>query len=218
MMQITQYLRQQINEAAQAKFLRLRHLNHFPIDSPHIHAVYMSLVEPEVSNAIKTLVQAKALGWLEQNRRGEMRVHAEPGNETSKYWEILFDFGVAKPSVNTWTETHKIQIRLDHPLYWQIAAWAHRCNEVDADRNRCNSFIESLNQDCNTPGQWNTVFPDFVALLPPQVAAEVSKMKKRSPIPRKISMSFVREHREFVAEKLATAMLLPDEHPKIWVT
>lgn len=213
-MQISGYIRTRISDEASDTFPRIRHTNPFPIDSPHTYAIYMSLLPGSISQAVKHLTLNGGLGFFDFEKRGLMTVEL-PGDQIDR--EIGFTFDKPRPAANNWQKDMKLRVDPGHPRYEEIVVWTLRTIEIRDEIRRCNQFIQYLCNKCNTPGQWNTVFPDFTSLLPKQVYAEIGKMKKKSPIPNGLDMERVRKDRDFVAEKLATALLLPKEDPAIWL-
>jgi len=217
-MRISQYDRRMINDRAEGLFQRLKHTNPFPIDPTHPHAVYMSLINPELKEAVKTLFMLPGgEGFMDLNYGADLRINTPLPEEEGKYLEraINFSFGKAAPSVRTWK--HRLFIWEEHSKYPALIEWVEQCLKIEEDIRRCVRFIKYLSRECNTPGQWNTVFPDFVHFLDNDAKEAIGKMKKRSPLPAGVIMDDIRLHRTFVAEKLATALLLPKKDPAIWI-
>jgi hypothetical protein len=75
-----------------------------------------------------------------------------------------------------------------HPvLHPYVVNW-FRLNRV---MRHAKKLFTRISKSCKTPGQWNTVFPQYTILLDPEKQAVISSRMRNSPWPRTLSAEII---------------------------
>ncbi len=220
-MRLDLYTKNKMKGYAGSFFLRLQHTNPFPaiVDGkdPAYHT-YMSCLPRHIREAVHTFrADSRYIEFLHVNKTTKLTIKAEKFGPDDKLFiqTIQFDFKESKPSCSCWTE--KAELDPEHPLHTEILQWVLRAREINRDYRRCRGFLYSIINDANTAGQLRTLFPDYVKMLSESQQQHIAGMKKRSRLPKDYDMDFLKEHSQFVAEKIALCLLLPEGGETIWL-
>ncbi len=226
-MRLDQYTKRTLQERAKEFFLRLQHTNPFPamakdvvpdINDP-VFNTYMSCLPEHIRNAVLLLMaDDRYIDFLHTNITSSLSVIVpnpkDPDRGTRQ--GIAFSFSKRNPSSTHWKD--KAELDPNHPMMEKIIQWIYKAKEINQDFNRCRSYLFNITEYANTAGQLRTMFPDYVRMLPDSQQQHISKMQKRSPLPKGIDLEYLKEHRQFVAEKTALCLLLPEGGEKIWLS
>lgn len=225
-MRLDQYTRKQMNTQVDTFFMRLQHTNPFPAqmypdDKDTVHHTYLSLMPFETSAAIRQLMDDKQFNdVLDKNRQASLQLilrHADPDAYADKdeVGTIKFEFRIPMPSMTSWIKTGFVD--LTHSAYGDIIAWYHRAKQIDEDTKRCCKYVKYVIEQANTIGQVKSLFPDYVHMLQERQQRHLAGMQKRSPLPKGTDAEYLRQDRQFVSEKIAMCLLMPEGDAKIWV-
>jgi hypothetical protein len=77
-----------------------------------------------------------------------------------------------------------IAVDRDSVHYPALAAWAARNVRARRVVNNAKDVFRKIYMECNTPGQWHRVLPEWTMLLDERLAREVANAKRGSPWPR----------------------------------
>ncbi len=225
-MRLDQYTKTKMQEHAAAFFLRLQHTNPFPairndvvpdIRDP-IFNTYLSCLPEHIRNAVLLLMaDDRYIDFLDMNTSSSLIVKAQQPDKSEGLVDVSvrFNFSTRRPSSTHWR--HKAELAPDHPMREKIIQWIYRAKEINQDYARCLSYIVNIIDYANTAGQLRTMFPDYVHMLPEAQQQHIFKMQKRSPLPKDVDKEYLIAHRQFVAEKAALCLLLPEGGEKIWL-
>lgn len=224
-MRLDLYTKTKLIENATSFFLRLQHTNPFPAfkegivpkNTDLVYNTYISCLPPDIRHAVLLLMAADGYSnFLNNNKSSILAVtragEISPGVRGIAH--IKFTFGSDYPSCHQWVK--KAYIDHEHISYNEILNWAYKAREIDKEYRRCTSYTAHVIEDANTVGQLRTMFPDYVRLLPENHQQHIAKMQKRSTLPKGVDTGFLAKHRQFVAEKVALCLLLPEGKEKIW--
>ncbi len=220
-MRLDQYTKNKMKEHADYFFLRLRHTNPFPaiVDGKDpTYSTYISCLPQHIREAVNTLIgDHRYTEFLDTNKTAMLTIKAEKfGPDDKPFSQVIqFKFKEGKPSCPGWRR--EAELDPDHPSHTEILQWILQAEEINRDYARCRSFISSIINDANTAGQLRTLFPDYVKMLPESQQQHIAGMKKRSRLPKDYDTDFLKKHSQFVAEKIALCLLLPERRENIWL-
>lgn len=225
-MRLDSYSKNQLQERAAEFFLRLQHTNPFPamVDGvvPNVKdptfQTYISCLPQHIRDAVLTLMADECyIDILDTNTASSLVTTIQHPTDPSRFADVLieFHFSQRRPSSTHWGR--KAKLDPNHLMLDEINEWVLKAKEINQDHKRCRSFIFNIVEYANTVGQLRTMFPDYVRMLSDSQQQHISKMQKRSPLPKGVDLEYLNEHRQFVAEKVALCLLLPEGGEKIWL-
>lgn len=225
-MRLDQYTKSKLEESASAFFLRLQHTNPFPVSKegvvPHnrdvVYNTYISCLPASIRNAVLLLMATSEYSsFLDTNSQSSLIVTTEHESDPNKYvhTQIIFSFNNTYPSCTRWDQ--RARLDREHISYDEIVQWMYRAEKTNIECRRCQNYVSHIIQHANTAGQLRTMFPEYVHLLPEHQQKHIANMKKRSTLPKNIDQEYLNKHRQFVAEKVALCLLLPEGREKIWL-
>ena len=225
-MRLDSYTKTKMQERATEFFLRLQHTNPFPamakgvvpdINDP-VFNTYISCMPEHIRNAVLLLIaDNRYVNILDTNTASSLVVEIQHPNKSEGLITVAvgFSFSARRPSCTQWDR--EAQLDPEHPMWHEIVQWIYKARDINQDYGRCRSYVSNVIDYANTAGQLRTMFPDYVRMLPEHQQQHISKMQKRSPLPKDADLDYLKKHRQFVAEKVALCLLLPEGGEKIWL-
>lgn len=208
------YDKEQMIGNAQKLFSRLRQTLPFPITAENNFELSLSLIDQEYATRIKDLWNSPYCAVLENNRITYLHIKLPLSvvRIAIKFPDNYPDFGAAKQPL--------IYVSPDSKHYHAVLNWTNYALDIDSRIKKGVNVISNLINQCNTPGQMNTVFPEFVHFLQDHHKQTVINSIRKSPWPKRLG------DRDAFASKIdeirnltSTCLLLePNNTPSIWIT
>ena len=226
-MRLDVYIKEQLKRHAENFFLRMQHTNPFPFMAKDIvpnvkdsvFNTYISCLPKHIRNAILPLMADKRyIDILNMHSKSSLIVKTPDYTEPEKFIgvPIVFHFSALYPSWPQWDR--KALLDPEHSKYSVIIEWMYKAKQINRDYQRCCMYIAEITEKANTVGQLRTMFPDYVYMLPEHQQQHISKMQKRSRLPKGSDLDYIKKYQQFVAEKIALCLLLPEGGEKIWIS
>jgi len=121
--------------------------------------------------------------------------------------DLFFSVRPSDPIV-AFQSTERICVAKDDPLHGDLQQLVLDHLKMERITDNALTLFNELTYHCKTPGQWNTVFPQYVVLLDGAAQRVAKNQKRRSPWPKGLDEAKVRPKLESLVNVFAKAALL----------
>lgn len=100
----------------------------------------------------------------------------------------------------------------DNPLYHELVKWTAREIKLQGILRNAKRLFREISKACRTPGQWNTVLPQYTVVLRPDMQRVVANQRGKSKWPTSLPRDEVVPYLSELGVLLLKASMLPETH------
>lgn len=215
---------ERISRKGEAFIDRLWHLNPVPAQFSVLSPkdFYYGFFDPETQKAMDTINR------VGRDRNDDMSFYGSPwreytqgffyvpkeisGEEDDAKYRVVFEFAFSNqlPREKFYVpEKGSPEIYEDHPYYDELLPFVQRHIKLSRIIGNAKQVFGEISSGCKTPGQWKTVFPQFVVLLSEYQQQAIRNQKRGSPWPSAVPR-YIEDKTKGLAGIFAKCALLPE--------